>query len=287
MDRQPVPSEEEGLRLAADHEFIQHGLWELQELYDLEFAEVHGMVIGLTHEALKAQDVDVALGYTTDGKIKEMDLVCLEDDKGFFGTNHPAPVLREEVLQVYPEVEDILESISAQLDTDSLIQLNYQVDIEEMLPQEAAENWLLEQGLLDGEPQEPRESQPVAIGSKEFVEQRILGQITLCALRHAGIPVEDHTDLGGTQVNRMGLIKGKIHMYWEYTLKAWHDIHHQVEPGGDGDEVYQQVRALDQPLGLLWLNYAPANSSMGLIMRAQDAEKREIRTISDLAQYAP
>lgn len=57
-------------------EFIaqEEGFEAFAQTYDLHFDRVYELVIGLTHEALRAGDVDAAIGYATDGKIKELDL---------------------------------------------------------------------------------------------------------------------------------------------------------------------------------------------------------------------
>src|SRR3712207_2530671 len=55
------------------------------------------------------------------------------------------------------------------------------------------------------------------VGSKEFTEQLILGQITLQALEAAGATVNDQTGLAGSVAARKALESGEIDMYWEYT----------------------------------------------------------------------
>ena len=89
------------VKFAANYEFVVHedGLNALKEYYGIQFDEVYEMAIGLTHEALRAGDVDVAKGFATDGKIKELDLVNLKDDKELFPAYHPAPIIRKEILQ--------------------------------------------------------------------------------------------------------------------------------------------------------------------------------------------
>ena len=59
------------------------------------------------------------------------------------------------------------------------------------------------------------------VGSKEFTEQLILGQITLQALENAGATVNDQIGLAGTVAARKALESGEIDMYWEYTGTGW------------------------------------------------------------------
>ncbi|MBW3606575.1 MAG: hypothetical protein KY460_17040, partial [Actinobacteria bacterium] len=61
----------------------------------------------------------------------------------------------------------------------------------------------------------------LTVGSKEFTEQLILGQITIQALEAAGATVEDQTGLVGSTTVREALLSGEIDMYWEYTGTGW------------------------------------------------------------------
>ncbi|HZF57418.1 MAG TPA: glycine betaine ABC transporter substrate-binding protein, partial [Rubrobacter sp.] len=61
----------------------------------------------------------------------------------------------------------------------------------------------------------------ITVGSKEFTEQLILGQITLQALENAGATVNDQIGLAGSVAARKALESGDIDMYWEYTGTAW------------------------------------------------------------------
>src|SRR5690606_40344709 len=60
-----------------------------------------------------------------------------------------------------------------------------------------------------------------SVGSKEFTEQLILGQIAILALENAGANVDDNTGIVGTDNVRAALTSGEIDMYWEYTGTGW------------------------------------------------------------------
>jgi len=62
--------------------------------------------------------------------------------------------------------------------------------------------------------------QEVVVGSKEFTEQLILGQIAILALEYHGIPTVDETGLGGTVVVREAQERGDVDLFWEYTGTA-------------------------------------------------------------------
>ena len=125
----------------------------------------------------------------------------------------------------------------------------------------------------------------VVVGSKEFTEQLILGEITVQALRNAGYQVDDATNTGGTAVVREALVNGDIDMYWEYTGTAWLTHLGHENAITDSQEAYQKVKAEDAQNGLIWLDMAPFNNTYTLMMRKTDADKEGIVSISDLAKY--
>ncbi len=282
-------NQERQVKFAADPEFVlqEEGLAALEAHYDFHFPYVYEMALGLTHEALRAGDVDAAKGFTTDGKIKELDLINLKDDKSFFPASNPAPVIKKDILKQYPKIKDILSEISSRLDTETMIYLNYMADLEEYTPAETAYAWLQKEGLLAEELKEfvNEGMEKVIIGSKEYMEQLILGHITMIALRHEGIPVLDQTQLGDTWANRNALMKGDIHMYWEYTHTAWNTIYEKEETISEAEEIYELVAGKDYELGLIWLDYAPLTKTRTIMMRREHAEQLEISTISGLAAW--
>lgn len=278
------------VKFAADPEFAEQedGLAALEAHYGFHFDVVYEMAMGLTHEALRAGDVDAAKGFATDGKIKELDLINLEDDKKFFPASNCAPVIRAELLEQYPELEKIMAEITSRLDNDTMIYLNYLVDLEEYTPADVARVWLQEEGLITEPPKDTanrEQEHNVVVGSKHFAEQRILAHIAIIALEYGGIPAINLTELGDTAANRFALEQGIIHMYWEYTETAWKAIHERQEAIHDAEELYQRVAQKDLELGLVWLDYAPFDNTCTVMMRHEHAAELGISNISELAAW--
>ena len=95
--------------------------WKSSKIYDN----------GLTWEVVDNDEADVATAYTTEARLTETDkFVLLEDDKHMWPPYNLAPIVRNEVLEKYPEIADILNKVSAALDTETITKLNAQVDIE-------------------------------------------------------------------------------------------------------------------------------------------------------------
>ncbi len=278
---------EKVVAFAAHHDFIheEDGLLLLEEKYGLQFDEVYPMTIGLTHEALHRGDVDAAIGYASDGKIEELDLVNLRDDKGAFPARNPAPVVRKEVLQRYPGIEAIMNELVVRLFNCTLINLNYLVDIVEQDPQEVAYEWLVQNALIGKKDGKHLDGQPVVIGAKNYTEQRILAQIAYHLLQDAGIPVLLKDPFPGTEAIRGALERGEIDFYFEYTGVAWNEIFGEEEMINDAEAVFHKVAARDEAADLIWLHYAPLNKTYAILMRREHADDLAIDTISDLAAW--
>jgi len=107
--------------------------------------------LNLRYRGLAEDQADVGIGYLTDGQIASQDLAVMEDEKSIWPFYYPAPVVRSEVLEENPEMEQVLNDVSASLDLKTMQQLNSAVDIEQQEPEEVARQHLEEAGLLEGQ----------------------------------------------------------------------------------------------------------------------------------------
>jgi len=141
----------EVLRLACPLEFPNRadGLKPLQQSYGFEFAigSVAAMEPGAIYTAFR-QGFDVAVGFATDGRISESDLIILRDDRGFFPSYLLTPVVRQTTLDQHPEIKPVLEKLSAELDNDTIAALNAAVDLHGRFIEEVASEFLRDRALL-------------------------------------------------------------------------------------------------------------------------------------------
>ncbi len=86
--------------------------------------------------------------YTTDGRIKNLNLTVLEDDRAFFLPYSGTAVVRDAVLTEHPEIADLLGVVSEKLTDDLMQELNGRVDIEGEDPSDVAYEWLQSEGLV-------------------------------------------------------------------------------------------------------------------------------------------
>lgn len=138
--------------LAVDMEFAARpdGLEPLKTAYNLPFArkDVIQLDPGLVYTALKNNQVDLGLVYTTDGRVKGFDLVLLEDDLHFFPPYNAVPVVRKAALDAHPQLADLLNALAAKLDNAAMTDMNYQVDINQQPVDKVAGDFLRSHGLI-------------------------------------------------------------------------------------------------------------------------------------------
>ncbi|PAE40130.1 glycine betaine ABC transporter substrate-binding protein [Bacillus sp. 7884-1] len=147
-----VNDDSKKLKFASNAEFYarQDGVKGLQEHYGFEFPSknVVKMDSGLLYNALKDGQVDISVGFATDGRIKGFDLVVLEDDKQFFPAYNGVPVVRQEVADKNPEISELLNKLADLLDNETMMTLNYSVDVDHKDVTEVSRQWLEEEGLI-------------------------------------------------------------------------------------------------------------------------------------------
>lgn len=278
------------LTLAAAAEWTERsdGLRGFQQHYEFEFPEVAVVDLGLAYQAVGTGLAEVGVGDATDGRIARYDLVVLEDDRQFFPAYNPAPLIRKDVLETHPELADILEALSSQLDLDTLIRLNKTVSIDEVMPQRAARQYLLENNLISGNPPQPDKAvdNPVVIGGKTFTEALILGYLTRYLLADEGYAVIDEIGLGEVAVITPALFSGRIDLYWEYTGTGLMNVMNHGEVVSDPQRCWELVRDwYDEHHDVVWLDYAPANNTFVLFTTRDLHEKHGWSRISDLGEH--
>ncbi|CAN5355464.1 glycine betaine ABC transporter substrate-binding protein [soil metagenome] len=129
------------------------------------------------------------------------------------------------------------------------------------------------------------EGAEVGVGSKEFTEQLVVGNIAAMALEAAGAEVDNQVGIIGTNVVRQALESGEIDMYWEYTGTGWITILGNTEPIANEREQYLAVAEEDlDENGIVWLEPAPMNNTYALAAGPDAAEDLGVETLSDVAE---
>ncbi|WP_174613449.1 ABC transporter permease/substrate-binding protein [Virgibacillus ihumii] len=121
----------------------------MQDVYNLDIANVKTMEPGIRQEALSRGEVDVIDAYATDSYMIKLDLVTLDDPKNLFPPYQGAPLMRQDTLEKYPELRDVLNQLGGKITNQQMRQMNYQVDYKDKSPETVARNFLVEHGLLE------------------------------------------------------------------------------------------------------------------------------------------
>ena len=138
------------LKISPTLEFVnrEDGLAGLNKTYGLDFADVIAIDGSPRYTALMNDNSQVIDAFTTDGLLRKFGLVVLEDDKNFFPPYYAVPVIRNEVLDEYPELENLLNKLGSYLTNDSVQELNYEVDELGKNPEVVANEFLKENNLI-------------------------------------------------------------------------------------------------------------------------------------------
>ena len=120
------------------------------EFYGLAFKDALSVDLGLKYTAVESGNFDVTVVYATDGLNRKANLKILEDDKSFFPDYNGAFLVREDILEPYPELEGILNQLADKIPTEQMAELTYQVDVVGRTVDDVAREFLVSLGLLDG-----------------------------------------------------------------------------------------------------------------------------------------
>jgi osmoprotectant transport system permease protein len=131
------------------YEFLERadGYPGLSKTYNLKFANIKQMELGLMYQALKEKQVDFIAANSTDGLIPVLNLVILEDDKKYFPPYQAIPIFNQEIIRKYPELTDTINQLGGKVSTTAIQKMNYQVDNQSQPVEKVVSEWLISQQL--------------------------------------------------------------------------------------------------------------------------------------------
>lgn len=267
----------------------EDGYLGLKKVYHLN---IRNVVISdaVMYKAAYEKKLDVISGYSTDGRLKAFGLVVLNDDKKIFPPYYVAPVIREEVLQKYPKLENVLNLLAGRINDSVMTDLNYRVDYLKQTPEKVAMDFLTKNNLYK-EPQNGNGG-VIKIGSKIFGEQYILASMYSMLIKgNINLQVETKTGLGGTKICFDALTNGQIDMYPEYTGTALLVILQTpakvvAAMNGSKEKIYDYVQQqFNLKYNLKWLKPVGFNNSYALMMRREQSRRIFVNSITDLKNY--
>ncbi|MGI8433397.1 MAG: glycine betaine ABC transporter substrate-binding protein [Nocardioidaceae bacterium] len=127
------------------------------------------------------------------------------------------------------------------------------------------------------------------VGSKEFTEQLILGQITIQLLQNAGADVKDETGITGTTNVRKALTSSEIDMYWDYTGTGWAELlGNEISKAPDDEQaLFDAVAKQDlSENNIKWFALTSANDTYAIATSKETSDSLGVASLSDLAGLA-
>ena len=119
------------------------------EFYGLNFKDSIPVDQGLKYTAIENGSFDVTVVYATDGLNRKVGLKVLEDDRSFFPDYNGAFLVRNDLIEKYPEIESILNELSGAISTEQMAELTYQVDVEGRSVDDVAKEFLVNLDLIE------------------------------------------------------------------------------------------------------------------------------------------
>ena len=120
----------------------------LKSIYNLDL-RVKTMEPALRYTAISNGSIDITDVYSTDSQIITNKLKVLEDDKKLFPPYQAAPLIREDTLEKYPELEEILGKLKGKITSKEMTEMNYKVDVEGKSANEVAREYLIKEKLIE------------------------------------------------------------------------------------------------------------------------------------------
>jgi osmoprotectant transport system substrate-binding protein len=254
----------------------------LKNVYGIVFKQIKTTDFGgpITVHALKAGTIQVGELFST--SVYDPTFTVLDDDKHLEAADNIVPVIRKDADS--PQIDQILNAISAKLTTSGMLQLNKQVDIAQQDPAAVAKSFLQKNGLLGGSGC----SGNITVGvSGNFSESKIVAEMYAQALEGAGCTVSRQLDLSSRQVSDKALFSGSIDLKPEYLASEATAQDENAKVSGDPQNNFTILKGLLAKKGVNVLDFSQAIDTNVFVVTNQTAQKFSLSKVSDLAKPAP
>ncbi|MEV5105657.1 glycine betaine ABC transporter substrate-binding protein [Streptomyces massasporeus] len=140
------------VKLCVEVEFANRadGLPGMQKAYgmDVPARNITQMDTGIIYTQTAKGNCTYGEVFTTDGRIKSMNLVVMDDDKKFFPNYNVAPMINAKSLKEWPAIAEVLNPVTAKLNNSVAQTLNAKVDVDGEDPHQVALDWLVQEGFV-------------------------------------------------------------------------------------------------------------------------------------------
>lgn len=257
------------------------GFTGLKKNYGVEFSKFTKTDVGgpVTVRALKNGQIDVADLFSTDPSIEANDFVVLTDPKSNFAAQNIVPLVNKD--KATPGVKAVLEAVSAKLTTPVLRDLVTQAVTNKQNPADVAKKFLADNPIsMPGK----AKGSTLAVGSANFPENVVLGNIYAQALTGAGATVSTKFNIGSRETYFPALKAGSINVFPEYNGALLSFLDKNATAASTADVNAALAKAL--PANIVPLKAAAAEDSDAIVVTRATAKKYNLTSIADLAKKA-
>ena len=232
----------------------------------------------LTVGALEKGSIDVAELFSVNGAIAANGWVVLEDDKHLQAADNFVPAIRTD--KATPEVSALLDAVDAKLTQAGVQDLVKQVSVDGQNPDDVAKSWLKDNKL----PGDLKATGSLKVGTADFAESEIVGQIYAQVLSEAGVDVSVRSNIGERSAYIPLLKQGDIDLIPEFTASLLVYLNADATPSGDLDTTYQAAKAEAEKNGFTLLEPSNVNDVNVFVVTKKTADEHNLTTLSDLAK---
>jgi len=263
------------------NKFCQIGL---KSVYGIEFKEVKLLDAGgpLTVAALRSGTIQVGELFST--SIYDPTFVALVDDKHLEAADYLAPVVRKAVDT--PDVERLLNGVSAKLTTENIGPLNKAFDIDHKDAASLAKAFLKDNGLL-GAKTNTGAGKKITVGvSGAFEESKIVAEMYAQVLENAGYSIKRELSLAGRPASDTALFSGQIDVKPEYLASEAQHLDPNADVNGDPTHTADVLKPLLAAKDVVLLNYSNLLDTNVFVVTKATATRYNLVNVSDLAKPA-
>jgi osmoprotectant transport system substrate-binding protein len=210
-------------------------------------------------------------------------LVVLEDDKQLQNADNVIPAVNAAAASANPALLEALNTVSAELTTEDLIQMNAAVDVERQSAEEVVAAYISDKGLGSGV---SGGSGPVVVGAADFTESQVLATLYADVLTAAGFQASVQT-VGNRELYLPALQRGEIQAFPEYlaTVTEFIEADDATEvASGDVDATVEALTPLAEGVGLVFGEPAEAADQNAFAVTQEFADQVGVTTLSELAE---
>jgi osmoprotectant transport system substrate-binding protein len=216
------------------------------------------------------------------------ELVVLDDDKQLQTVDNIIPAVNAAAVEGDDTLIPLLDSVSAALDTDTLIGLNKAVDVDRRSSEEVAEEFVAEAGLDNPEQSGSGE---IAIGAADFAESATLGNIYATVLNAAGYDTSV-TTIGNREAYLPALEDGEqvqvipeyVGTLTEFINKDVNGADDEAVASSDLDATVEALTGLGEEVGLVFGEPSPAQDQNAFAVTKAFADEHGVASLSELAE---